>query len=207
MSIQSAYNTWAATYDAVLNKTRDAEAAAIRQVLADVPFADAIEIGCGTGKNTAWLAEKAAHLIAVDFSAEMLSQAQRKIKRSNIRFQQADITKEWTFVNIQTELIACSLILEHIQNLNFVFQQAFQALKPGGFLYVGELHPFKQYQGSKARFENGSGIVELECFIHHVSEYMAIAKNHGFQCAELREWFDDKDSDAIPRIITCLFQK
>ena len=69
MNIQSAYNAWAETYDTVLNKTRDLEAAAIRQLLADVPFAEVIELGCGTGKNTEWLAATAAHVTAVDFSA------------------------------------------------------------------------------------------------------------------------------------------
>ena len=34
MTIQSAYNAWSETYDTVLNKTRDLEAAAIRQLLA-----------------------------------------------------------------------------------------------------------------------------------------------------------------------------
>ena len=66
MNVQTAYNTWAETYDAVLNKTRDVEATAIRCLLADAAFAEAIELGCGTGKNTEWLAAKATHLTAVD---------------------------------------------------------------------------------------------------------------------------------------------
>jgi len=207
MNVQTAYNTWAETYDAVLNKTRDLEATAIRHLLADTAFAEAIEIGCGTGKNTEWLAAKATHLIAVDFSAEMLAQAQAKASSSNIRFQRADITQEWSFVNRPADLITCSLVLEHIPNLAFVFEQASRALKPAGLFYIGELHPFKQYQGSKARFDNGQGVVEVECYTHHVSEYIALAKNSGFECLELREWFDNNDPTTVPRIIAFLFQK
>lgn len=207
MTIQSAYNTWADTYDAVLNQTRDLEAAAIRQLPGDVPFSEVIEIGCGTGKNTAWLAAKAAHVTAVDFSAEMLARAQEKLNGINVRFVQADITQAWTFAQVPADLITCSLILEHIQNLNFVFEQANRALKPAGFFYVGELHPFKQYQGSKARFENGNKTVELECFTHHVSDYTAAAQANGFRCAELREWFDDGERKNAPRILSFLFQK
>ncbi|MBD2766361.1 methyltransferase domain-containing protein [Hymenobacter sp. BT664] len=207
MNIQAAYNTWAETYDAVLNQTRDVEATAIREMLANIACPEAIEIGCGTGKNTEWLATKATHLTAVDFSAEMLAQAQAKATSRNISFQRADITQEWRFVNRPADLITCSLVLEHVSNLSFVFQQASRTLQPAGLFYIGELHPFKQYQGSKARFDNGHGIVELECFTHHVSEYVALAKSHDFECLELREWFDDDNLAGVPRIISFLFRK
>lgn len=166
MNIQTAYNAWAKTYDAVRNETRDAEAAIIRQLLADASFANVIEIGCGTGKNTEWLATKATQVTAVDFSEEMLAKARAKTDRANVRFQQADITEEWRFVAQPTDLVTCSLILEHIADLGFVFRQASRALVPGGMFYIGELHPFKQYQGSKARFDNGSSVFELECYTH-----------------------------------------
>ncbi|MCC3155120.1 class I SAM-dependent methyltransferase [Hymenobacter sp. BT770] len=208
MNIQSAYNAWANTYDTVVNKTRDLEATAIRQLLADIPFSEVIEIGCGTGKNTKWLAAQAAHVTAVDFSVEMLEKARVKNANANVHFQQADITQAWAFVNNSSvDLITCSLILEHIQNLDFVFEQARAALKTGGFFYIGELHPFKQYQGSKARFDNGAGVFELECYTHHVSEFTALAREHGFRCEQLQEWFDDNDRAGIPRILAILFRK
>lgn len=207
MNVQSAYNAWAGTYDAVLNQTRDTEAAAIRHLLTEIPFSEIIEIGCGTGKNTAWLAAKAAHVTAVDFSAEMLARAQEKLRGGNVSFAQADVTQAWAFAQAPADLVTCSLILEHIQDLSFVFQQANRALKPSGLFYVGELHPFKQYQGSKARFETGNGMVELECFTHHVSDYAVAAQENGFRCVELREWFDNDDRKNIPRILTFLFQK
>ena len=74
---------------------RDAEAVAIREVLADLIFAEVFETGFGTGGNTEWLAAKAPHVTAANSSAEILSQAKEKNK--NISFQQADITAEWNF--------------------------------------------------------------------------------------------------------------
>ena len=207
MSIQSAYNAWAETYDTVENKTRDLEAVALRQLLAEVPFAEVLELGCGTGKNTEWLAAKAANLTAVDFSAEMLGQAQAKLAGRNVRFQQADITQDWTFARSPADLITCSLILEHIQDLSPVFEKASRALAPGGRFYVGELHSFKQYLGSKARFESGTGVVELECYTHHLSDYLTTAGRHGLRCANFREWFDEADRRGVPRIAAFLFEK
>ena len=52
MSVEQAYNNWAEQYDSNENKTRDLEAKALREVLADMIFENCLEIGCGTGKNT-----------------------------------------------------------------------------------------------------------------------------------------------------------
>lgn len=207
MNIQQAYNTWADTYDTVLNKTRDLEARAIRSVLADVGAQEILELGCGTGKNTEWLASKAKHLTAVDFSADMLQKAQQKLLLPTIRFVQGDITGAWHFAEKPVDLITCSLILEHIPNVSFVFEQARQALRPGGLFYIGELHPFKQYQGSKARFDTAEGVFELECYVHHLSDFTESARKLGFSCVALQEWFDDDDRGSVPRIATLLFQK
>jgi trans-aconitate methyltransferase len=74
MENKDAYNHWSVDYDTVINKTRDAEAIAFRHLLSKVNFATVIELGCGTGKNTLWLAERAARVLAVDFSEEMTRQ-------------------------------------------------------------------------------------------------------------------------------------
>lgn len=207
MDIQQAYNTWAATYDTVLNKTRDLEAHAIQTVLHDIAAAEILELGCGTGKNTAWLASKALHVMAVDFSLEMMAKAQAKLPLPTITYKQGDITQAWHFVEQPADLVTCSLILEHIQDLDFVFAQAYQALQPNGLLYIGELHPFKQYQGSKARFDTDTGLFELECHVHHISDYTESARQHGFICLALQEWFDDDNRNGIPRIVSFLFRK
>jgi ubiquinone/menaquinone biosynthesis C-methylase UbiE len=206
MNIQQAYNNWAHTYDTVENKTRDLEGLKLRETLSKVDFNTVLEIGCGTGKNTEWLLTRSKHVVAVDFSTEMLGKAKAKIKADNVEFVQADILKEWNFKPQAIDLITFSLVLEHIQNIDFVFKQARSFLRPGGFLYIGELHPFKQYQGSKARFETGEGIFELECFVHHVSGFFSAAQNNGLQCIESQEWFDHDDRTTTPRLLMMLFK-
>lgn len=208
MNIQQAYNTWADSCDTVQNKTRDLEARAIRTVVPRGHFSEIIELGCGTGKNTELLATRAAYLTAVDFSQEMLRKAQRKLQQPHISFQQADITQEWTFAAQPADLLTCSLILEHIQDLSHVFAQARQVLKSNGLFYIGELHPFKQYQGSKARFNTAAGgIFELECYVHHLSDFTEVARRHGFSCVRLDEWFDEDNRATTPRIVTFLFRR
>src|SRR3954470_9041160 len=152
MDTRQAYNQWALQYDSNENKTRDLEAIALRSFLDTVSFDRCLEIGCGTGKNTVWLAEKAKQVTAVDLSEEMLAHARRKIVDPHVTFTQANILGDWTFGSDLYDLVSFSLVLEHIENLDHVFREAAAALVEGGHMYIGQLHPFKQYAGSKARF-------------------------------------------------------
>jgi len=206
MNVQQAYNAWSETYDTVENKTRDLEARALRETISGENL-EILEIGCGTGKNTEFLQTKARKLIGADFSAEMLEKARLKITAANVEFRQLDLRESWNFAENSFDLITCSLALEHIENIDFVFSEANRVLREKGRFYFGELHPFKQYQGSKARFETDSGVFELECFVHHVSEFFAAAKDNGFVCVELKEWFDDDDKSQIPRLLTMVLEK
>ena len=207
MDTKELYNQWSATYDEVENKTRDLEKLAGQQILGALSFENILELGCGTGKNTTWLSQKTKHHQAVDLSEEMMAKAKEKITADHVHFQQADITRPWDFVVRKPDLITCSLILEHIENLEFIFQQASASLVNGGHFYICELHPYKQYSGSKARFETAEGLQVLECFIHHASDYFEAAAKHHFTCIALHEWFDDNDRRSPPRLISFLFRK
>jgi ubiquinone/menaquinone biosynthesis C-methylase UbiE len=206
MNPQQAYNSWASQYDTNENKTRDLEAKALRDVLSTIPFNSCLEIGCGTGKNTEWLLQKAERLTAVDLSEEMLSKAREKVRSPKVEFVQADINSDWNFTEKKFDLVGFSLVLEHIQNLDHIFKEAFKKLEDGGYLYIGELHPFKQYTGSKARFETGEGIHIVQCYNHHISEFIQSAEKNGLKLLQLREWFDNDDKSSLPRILTLLFQ-
>jgi ubiquinone/menaquinone biosynthesis C-methylase UbiE len=207
MNTQQAYNQWAAQYDTNLNRTRDLEGKALREMLSQIPIDQCLEIGCGTGKNTEWLIKEAKHLTAVDLSENMLAKAKEKVTSGNVRFLQADITRPWNFGTGTYDLVTFSLVLEHIHDLEFVFKETAAVLKTGGHVYIGELHPFKQYSGSKARFETEQGLQVVECFNHHVSDFIQGAKRHGLATVEVNEYFDDDNRNEVPRILTLLLRK
>ncbi len=98
-------------------------------------------------------------------------------------------------------------MLEHIKNLEHIFKEAEKVINPGGYIYIGELHPFKQYLGTKARFETEEGIEILTCFKHNISDFIQPAKKHGFEIIDVDEFFDNDDRTAIPRIIVLFFRK
>ena len=207
MTIQEAYNKWAVQYDTNPNKTRDLEAIAKKEMLSDIPFSKVLEIGCGTGKNTLFLIQKAALVWAIDLSEEMLAQARQKVGSDRVVFKQADITKTWNIDQKDFDLVTFSLVLEHIEDLDYVFRQVATCIRPGGFVYVGELHPFKQYSGSKARFETEDGHQIVTCFTHHISDFTKTAGTHGFDIVCVNECFDLGERTTIPRILCLLFRK
>lgn len=207
MDTRQAYNKWSQQYDSNNNKTRDLEAISLQNTLAHIQFDTCLEIGCGTGKNTAWLITKAKEITAIDLSEEMLAKAKEKINSETVQFIQADITGAWTFVTKQFNLITFSLVLEHIQNLDHIFNEASKALINGGYIYIGELHPFKQYSGTKARFETEEGLQIVECYTHNISEFTQSAKKHGLVISDINEFFDEGDKTSIPRILALLFVK
>lgn len=207
MEVEKAYNNWAEQYDTNQNKTRDLEAIALKKTLVNFQCNNCLEIGCGTGKNTNWLATKTKHITAIDLSNEMLAKAKEKIKADNVDFIQADITKEWNFANKSFDLVTYSLVLEHIPDLDDIFRKTASIIIPNGYVYIGELHPFKQYTGTKARFDSEEGQQIVNCFNHNISDFIQSALKNNFEIIDINEHFDDHDRTTIPRILTILLKK
>jgi ubiquinone/menaquinone biosynthesis C-methylase UbiE len=207
MDIANAYNSWSAQYDTNENKTRDLEALSLQKIVQGKNFKHCLEVGCGTGKNTAWLLTICDQITAIDLSNGMLDIAKKKIQSDKVNFIEGDITKDWTFAMDAYDLVTFSLMLEHIEDLDDVFQKLAKVSNTGTRVYIGELHPFKQYAGSKARFETESGTQVVTCFNHHVTDFIQAANASGFQLIQIDEQFDDADRSQIPRILNLLFEK
>ena len=206
-TIEKAYNSWANQYDTNKNKTRDLDSKVSIAILSKYDFKNVLELGCGTGKNTVWLLKKAERIVGIDFSEEMLKKAKEKIASKKVEFKKADLTKAWNIEKQFADLITSSLTLEHISDLNHIFEQAYQKLKENGIFFISELHPFKQYKGSGAKYETENEIVKLEVYTHHITDYTESAKQNGFELLEIKEWFDDDEKRQLPRLISFVFRK
>lgn len=206
MDIQNAYNEWSEIYDSNDNLTRDLDQMLTRNIFAGQHFDSILETGCGTGKNTVFLAEIGTKVHALDFSAGMIEKAREKVKADHVRFSIADLTKRWPCDDAAYDLITCNLVLEHIEDLSHIFSEAARSLKAKGKFHINELHPFKQYKGTKARFEKGKEIIEVDAFVHHISDFTNTAKSNGFTLLNLGEYWHQDDQGKPPRIVSFLFE-
>jgi malonyl-CoA O-methyltransferase len=99
------------------------------------------------------------------------------------------------------------LVLEHIRELTFVFAEAVRVLATGGRFFVCELHPFRQYQGTRAHFQRDRETREIEAFVHHLSDFTDAAAANGLSLAGMKEWWHEQDQHKPPRLVSFLFEK
>lgn len=208
--IASAYDRWAETYDTDRNRTRELAAAALRQSSLKLADRNVIEIGCGTGNNTLWIAERAASVLAMDFSEGMLRQAKARVHSAHVRFLRQDIRSAWPLTDASTECVVAMLVLEHIEHVEHVFAEAARVLSAGGELFVCELHPMRQISGRQAEFTNQeTGECErIGAFLHDVSDYVNAGLRSGLGLIHMGEWRgpDEARSD-LPRVLSLQFQR
>ena len=181
----------------------------LRRPSVDVEGRRVLELGCGTGLNTEWLAERARSVVAVDFSREMLSKARARVQSDNVQFVEHDLTEPWP-VEGPFDVVVGTLVLEHIERLRPLFSEAYRHLADGGQYYVCELHPYRQLQGGQAQYVDADSgeEVPVPAYLHNVSAYVNAARHAGFHLQHLGEWPDEPPvKDQIPRLITFLFDK
>ncbi len=208
MSVRHAYDRWAANYDGDRNLTRDTDARAVRSLLGGRRFDAAIEAGCGTGKNTPFYASIAAALTALDFSAEMLARARARVTEPHVTFAQHDLADPWPVRAGTADLVAFDLVLEHFESLDGVLGHAAAATRAGATLLVSELHPYKQLQGSQARFATEAGEEKVAAYLHHASDFVRAADRAGFMLRALDEWWHESETRALPpRLLTLAFER
>lgn len=82
-------------YDDDLNPLPALEEPYVRAAMGEVRGSSVLDLGCGTGRHALWLAAAGATVTAVDFSAGMLRQAQKKQGAEAVR---------WVFHDLHTPL-------------------------------------------------------------------------------------------------------
>ena len=207
MSIKHTYNEWSDSYDVDENLTRDLDQKVTKESLANLYFNSILEIGCGTGKNTVFLSKIGRNVHAVDFSEGMIERAKEKLREENVKFSIMDITQKWMFDKRAFDLVVCNLVLEHIEDISHVFSEASRVLQSKGKFFVNELHPFKQYEGKKARFYRDGETIEVEAFVHDISDFLNAAAESGLKLVKLNEFRHEVDENKPPRIISFLFRR
>ncbi len=104
----------------------------------------AIDIGCGKGRNSVFLAKQGFDVCALDYIKEALDKAKVLAEENNIlekiKFYQSAFDEQWPFEDNFFDVALdsfSSIDIETENGRNIYKREMFRTLKPGGFAFVG----------------------------------------------------------------------
>ena len=119
------------------------ERPAIEQLIGEVNGARVLDIGCGSGTYSTWLAERGARGVGGDLSSTMISLARARARERGIELELcvADISKPLPFGEAEFDLILTSTALHYVENLGNALKEIAKAMKTKAQLVASALHP------------------------------------------------------------------
>ena len=102
----------------------------------------ALEIGCGIGKTTSWLAKRynKLRITAIDYDKEQIKIA-RKNKIINAVFEQGDGTK-LKFKNFTFDYVIETGVFHHIKDYKKAVKEPSRVLKKNGYFYLMDISQY-----------------------------------------------------------------
>jgi malonyl-CoA O-methyltransferase len=187
--VRAGYDRWSAVYDHDANPLQALEEPVVRQAVGDVAGLTAVDLGCGTGRHTAWLAAAGAKVTAVDFSPGMLAEAKAKVAGSEVTLVEHDLHLQLPFADATFDVAVSGLVLEHLVNLRAFFCEVRRVLRVGGRAVVSAMHPAMFLRSSQARFTdpNSGEVIAPGSVSHSVADMVMAAVHAGFRLDNVTE--------------------
>jgi malonyl-CoA O-methyltransferase len=181
LSTREGYDRWAEVYDSDGNPLLALEEPQVRRWLGPVAGLRVLDLGCGTGRHTHWLAAGGALVTAVDFSEGMLRKARMKVAGNNVAFVAHDLHQPLPFCDGAFDRIVCGLVLDHVEDLGKFFRESRRLLQPHGLAVFSVMHPALMLRGVQARFYDPISGVETRPASqpHQLSDYVMAAVRGG----------------------------
>lgn len=110
-----------------------------------------IELGCGGGQNSIFLAKKGAICTGVDLSDEQLKFAEKLAKKNKvkIKFVKGDIQNLHMIKSSSYDAAISMFAFDWVQSLDKTFKEAHRVLKGDGLLVFSMMHPFFNRLGER----------------------------------------------------------
>ena len=165
-----AYESFASVYDLFMNDVDyDGWTDYIEEIWKKFGLTPGLvcELGCGTGNITLRLAERGYDMIAVDLSAEMLSEAEKKAEEKNINalFLMQDMREFELYGTVSSVLCLCDSLnyITEDEDMQDVFDLVNNYLDPGG-LFIFDLnteYKFREIYGQNTFSETSDDAVYI----------------------------------------------
>ncbi|MFI6826809.1 methyltransferase domain-containing protein [Kribbella sp. NPDC050241] len=176
--IETSYNTVAADYHRLLKDIlleQPSERPALdrfAELVGDGPVGD---LGCGTGRITAYLASLGLDVFGIDLSPGMVEVARQEYP--DLRFEVGSLFDlDLKDDELAGALAWYSLVHTPREDLPAVFAEIFRVVRPGGYL----VHGFKVGGGSRHLSHAYGHDVDLEVYTFDPADVSALLADAGF---------------------------
>jgi cytosine/adenosine deaminase-related metal-dependent hydrolase/ubiquinone/menaquinone biosynthesis C-methylase UbiE len=200
VSPKDGYRLVSRVYDAEPNPILSLEQRFLERLFPPIKDLDVVDLGCGTGRWLTKLAEKGPRsLLGVDFSAEMLLQAKRKLGGS-ARLVLADCL-DLPLPRASADLVLCSFMTSYLQDLDAFAQQARRVLRRDGSVFLTDLHPDTSAAlGWRRGFHANGSFVSIATHSRSVKQVLRSFETFGMQAnIVLEPHFGDPERDLFKR--------
>ncbi len=156
------------------------------------PSAAILDIGCGTGRNSIYLAKRGFRVSACDFVDEAVDTAKARSKDLRIDFRVVDLGVRWPYPNSAFDAVLdCNSTVNLRKNdRSNAISEALRVLKPGGhYLFYG----MKAGRGTGNDPEPNSFLVNGKKFEKHYSKDELFEAYKGFNVVRTGNVYYVKD--------------
>ena len=147
LDVKKIWNACGEAFDryttAVDSFSANVERPAIESLIGDVSGTRILDLGCGSGTNSLWLAERGAHVVGLDLSQTMVSLAQERAGQLSVQadFRVADIRERLPFDEEEFDVVLSSTALHYVEDIDSTMKDVARVMKPAGRLVASVLHP------------------------------------------------------------------
>jgi ubiquinone/menaquinone biosynthesis C-methylase UbiE len=144
LSVDDGYAQWADAYDEYDNPLIGLETECLSSVLKQISPESVLDVGTGTGRHALAFAQRGSSVVGIDASTAMLAVAERKrqsLGLENVRFVQGSIESGLPIPAATFDLAICALTLCHVRGLTRAVSLLVDAVRPGGHIFITDLHP------------------------------------------------------------------
>lgn len=154
-----------------------------------------LDLGCGTGRHTQWLANSGATVTGVDFSEEMLEKARSKVTTDVVRFLTHDLHEPFPFKTGEFDLVVSGLVLEHIQDLDIFFVNIHRVLTRAGRAVISAMHTAMFLRDSQAQFTDPQSgkVIRPGSQSHQLSQMIMAGISAKLHLSAVKEYAPDSE--------------
>jgi SAM-dependent methyltransferase len=172
------------------------EAPGLRALLPSLAGRRVLDVGCGSGRTSAWLAGAGAEVVGFDASAEMLRRASERVPSAS--FLLADLAEPLPFGDGSFDVAVASLVVHYLRDWVAPLREMRRVLRPGGAFVLSTHHPAMDLELSPSgdyfatelvvdRWSLGEREYEVRFWRRPLSEMFRAIADGGFRLDELSE--------------------